>query len=208
MVLVLEIIVPIAGVLALSYLIADRTLSAPRYYGPITEHFNAEKFCNLEPSDRRALIAVLRWKLTSKRGHWDQWTDSQPGSVPPSRVTGNGLRVTFINHATVLIQTEGLNILTDPIWSERASPVSWAGPKRHRSPGLRFEDLPPIDLVLISHNHYDHLDIQTLVRLNAEHRPRFVTGLGNRAFLNARGIINVNDLDWWDAAKASAELSV
>ncbi len=208
MVLVLEMIVPIAGVLALIYLIADRTFSAPSYHSPTTGHFNGRKFSNLEPSERRGLIDVLRWKLTSKRGHWNKWTDSQPGSVPPLRVNGNGLRVTFINHATVLIQTEGLNILTDPIWSERASPVSWAGPKRHRSPGLRFEDLPPIDLVLISHNHYDHLDIQTLVRLNAEHRPRFVTGLGNRAFLNARGIINVSDLDWWDAAKASAELSV
>src|SRR5882762_2404131 len=164
MVLVLEIIVPIAGVLALIYLIADRTLSAPRYYGPITEHFNGRKFCNLEPSERRGLIDVLRWKLTGKRGHWNQWTDSQPGSVPPLRVNGNGLRVTFINHATVLIQTESRNILTDPIWSERASPISWIGPKRHRSPGLRFEDLPPIDT-------------QTLVRLNTEHRPRFVTEL-------------------------------
>src|SRR6266849_636256 len=208
MVLVLEIIVPIAGVLALSYLIADRTLSAPRYYGPITEHFNAEKFCNLEPSERQGLIDVLRWKLTSKRGHWDQWTDSQPGSVPPLRVNGNGLRVTFINHATVLLQTESLNILTDPIWSERASPVSWAGPKRHRSPGLRFEDLPPIDLVLISHNHYDHLDIQILVRLDADHHPHFVTGLGNSELLKAQGVIDVTELDWWDIAKPSDGVSM
>jgi L-ascorbate metabolism protein UlaG (beta-lactamase superfamily) len=116
--------------------------------------------------------------------------------------------VTFVNHATVLIQTEGLNILTDPVWSERASPVSWAGPKRHRSPGLRFEDLPPIDVVLISHNHYDHLDVKTLVRLNTEHRPHFMTGLGNRAFLEAHEISNILELDWWDAAKVSESLSV
>jgi L-ascorbate metabolism protein UlaG (beta-lactamase superfamily) len=208
MLLVPEIIVPIAVVLALIYLIADRTFSVPRYQGPTTDHFNGRKFRNLDPSERRGLIDVLRWKLTSRRGHWNKWTDSQPGSVPPRRVKGNGLRVTFINHATVLIQTEGLNILTDPIWSERASPVSWAGPKRHRSPGLRFEDLPPIDIVLISHNHYDHLDIQTLLRLHVEHKPRFVTSLGNRALLNAREIDEVVELDWWEVAKVADELSV
>jgi L-ascorbate metabolism protein UlaG (beta-lactamase superfamily) len=123
-------------------------------------------------------------------------------------VSDGCLRVTFINHATVLIQMDGLNILTDPIWSERASPVRWAGPRRHRAAGLRFEDLPPIDLVLISHNHYDHLDIETLVRLRAEHRPHFVTGLGNRAFLKAREILDVTELDWWEAANVSDELSV
>jgi len=208
MLLVLEIIVPIAVVLALIYLIADRTFSAPRYQGPTANHFNGRKFRNLDPSEQRGLIDVLRWKLTSRRGHWNKWTDSQPGTVPPRRVNGNGLRVTFINHATVLIQTEGLNILTDPIWSERASPVSWAGPKRHRSPGLRFEDLPPIDIVLISHNHYDHLDIKTLVRLHVEHKPRFVTGLGNRAFLDAREITDVAELDWWEAARISDKFSV
>jgi L-ascorbate metabolism protein UlaG (beta-lactamase superfamily) len=108
----------------------------------------------------------------------------------------------------VIIQTEGLNILTDPIWSERASPASWAGPKRHKSPGIRFEDLPPIDIVLISHNHYDHLDVETLVRLQAEHCPRLVTGLGIRAFLHAYEINDVTELDWWDAAKVSDKLSV
>ncbi len=210
MLLVLEIIVTIVGGLALIYLIGDRTFSAPRYRGPITNHFNGGKFRNLESPERKGFIDFLRWQLTNKRGHWNKWTDSQSGSVPALRLNGKDLRVTFINHATVLIQTEGLNILTDPIWSERASPVSWAGPKRHRSPGLRFEDLPPIDIVLISHNHYDHLDIKTLVRLSAVHQPRFVTGLGNRAFLNVRGIkvIDVTELDWWDAAKISEELSV
>ena len=208
MLLALEIIVTVVGGLALIYLIGDRTFSAPRYRGPITNHFNGKKFRNLEPGERKGFIDFLRWQLTSRRGHWNKWADSQFGPVPQPRVNGKDLRVTFVNHATVLIQTEGLNILTDPIWSERASPVSWVGPKRHRQPGLRFEDLPPIDVVLISHNHYDHLDIKTLVRLNAEHRPRFVTGLGNPAFLNVRGIIDVIQLDWWDAAKVSEELSV
>lgn len=204
----LEIIVAVIGGLALIYLIVDRAFSAPRYRGPITNHFNGRKFLNLEPPERKGFIDFLRWQLTSRRGHWNKWVDSQFGPVPQPRVNGKGLRVTFVNHATVLIQTDGLNILTDPIWSERASPVSWAGPKRHRPPGLRFEDLPPIDVVVISHNHYDHLEIKTLVRLNAEHRPRFVSGLGNRALLNAHGILDVIELDWWATAKVSEELSV
>ncbi len=208
MLLVLEIVVPLAVVFVLIYLIADRTFSVPPYQGPTTNHFNGRKFLNPDRSGRRGLIEVLRWKLTSRRGHWNKWRDSQPGPVPPRRVNGNGLRVTFINHATVLIQTEGLNILTDPIWSKRASPLSWVGPKRRRSPGLRFEDLPPIDIVLISHNHYDHLDVQTLVRLNAEHRARFVTGLGNRALLNAREINEAVELDWWEDAKVADELGL
>jgi len=208
MLLVLEILVPIAAGLALVYLIADRTFSAPRYRGPTTNHFNGRKFVNPEPSGRRGLIEVLRWKLTSRPGQWNKWTDSQPGSAPPRRINGNGLRVTFINHATVLIQTEGLNTLTDPIWSERASPISRVGPQRRRSPGLRFEDLPPIDLVLISHNHYDHLDVKTLLRLRVEHNPCFVTGLGNRALLNARGISETVELDWWESTKVANDLSL
>ena len=208
MVLILVIIVSAAGGLALIYLLIDWAFSAPRYQGPITNHFNGRKFRNLEPPERKGFVDFLRWQLTSKRGRWNKWTDAQPGSASPPHVNGKELRVTFINHATVLIQTEGLNILTDPIWSERASPVIWAGPKRHRPPGLRFEDLPPIDLVLIGHNHYDHLDIMTLLRLRAEHRPRFVTALGNRALLSSHEIDDVIELDWWDSAKVSEELRV
>src|SRR5260370_33159304 len=114
------------------------------------------------------------------------------------RVDGEKLRITFVNHATVLIQTGSLNILTDPIWSDRASPFTWAGPKRHRSPGLRFEDLPPIDIVLLSHNHYDPLDIRTLIKLEKEHQPHFVSALGNRALLQNHGITDAVELDWWD----------
>src|SRR6266702_7677086 len=195
----LEIIVLVAGGLALVYLIADRRFSAPHYHGPVSDHFTGERFRNLEPSKPRGFIDFFRWRLTSKRGPWNKWTDSQPGSVPPRRVNGKGLRVTFINHATVLIQTEGLNVVTDPIWSERASPVRWAGPKRHRSPGLKFEDLPPIDIVLISHDHYDHLDVATVTRLARTHRPRFLVPLGLRAWFTELGITEVDELDWWQS---------
>ncbi|MBV9928023.1 MAG: MBL fold metallo-hydrolase [Acidobacteria bacterium] len=204
----LVIIVSSAVVLALIYLLADRALSAPRYRGPRTDHFDGRRFHNLEPPERKGFIDVLRWQLTSKRGRWNEWTDNDPASLPPPRVGGKELRVTFVNHATVLIQTGGVNILTDPVWSERVSPVTWAGPKRHRPPGLRFEDLPPIDVVLISHNHYDHLDIETLVRLREEHRPRFLVGLGNRALLDAHEVSDVTELDWWETANVSERLGV
>lgn len=107
------------------------------------------------------------------------------------------MRVTWVNHATVLVQFDGLNVLTDPIWSERASPVGWAGPRRHRAPGVRFEDLPRVDVVLVSHNHYDHMDLPTLRRLAREHRPRVFVGLGNARYLADRGVVGAVDLDWW-----------
>jgi L-ascorbate metabolism protein UlaG (beta-lactamase superfamily) len=115
------------------------------------------------------------------------------------RVEGGMLRVTFVNHTTVLLQTQGLNILTDPIWSERCGPVSWLGPRRVRPPGIRFEDLPPIDVVLLSHNHYDHCDLRTLKRLARTNAPRLIAPLGNRRFLERRGIPVLAEPDWWDA---------
>jgi len=188
----------VLGSTILIYVIVNRTLSAPRYRGEITDHFDGRRFHNPEGPPRHGFVDVIRWRLTSKPGRWNAWTHAEPGAPPPERVAGEKLRITFVNHATVLIQTGGLNILTDPIWSDRASPFTWAGPKRHRSPGLRFEDLPPIDVVLLSHNHYDHLDVATLMRLEKEHRPRFISGLGNRALLHNLGIANAIELDWWE----------
>jgi L-ascorbate metabolism protein UlaG (beta-lactamase superfamily) len=118
------------------------------------------------------------------------------------------MRVTFVGHSTALLQTAGMNVLTDPVWSERASPVAWAGPRRHRPPGLRFEDLPPIDLVLISHNHYDHLDLPTLRRLAREHAPRFVAGLGVGRLLTDVGVGPVLEMDWWQQAAGPGDLTV
>src|SRR3546814_12594273 len=94
---------------------------------------------------------------------------------------------TWVGHATLLVQTQGLNILTDPIWSERASPFTFTGPKRVRAPGIRFDDLPKIDFVLLSHNHYDHMDMPTLKRLWERDGPLIVTGLGTGTLL-ARNI--------------------
>ena len=196
------------GGAALVYLLVNRALSAPRYTGQTTDHFDGRKFHNLEGPERRGFFDFLRWQFTGRRGEWNKWNDSEPGAPPPMRVDGEKLRITFVNHATVLIQTGSLNILTDPIWSDRASPFTWIGPKRHRSPGLRFEGLPPIDIVLLSHNHYDHLDIATLIRLNKGHQPRFISALGNRALLQNHGITNAIELDWWEETELSDHGSV
>ncbi len=195
--LLLWALLPPLLLLALAWAIGC-ALSGPRYQGPPSDHFDGRRFHNLDTTVRpRRPGEFWRWISQRTPGPWRPWTDAPPGPTPPRRVHGEALRVTFVNHATALIQTAGLNLLTDPIWSSRASPVSWAGPRRVRPPGLHFAQLPPIDLVLVSHNHYDHLDLPTLRRLHREHGPLFVVGLGNGALLRAAGIDRVLELDWW-----------
>jgi L-ascorbate metabolism protein UlaG (beta-lactamase superfamily) len=114
---------------------------------------------------------------------------------PPERV--DGLRITLVGHASILIQVAGKNLLADPVWAERVSPVRFAGPKRANPPGIRFEDLPPIDAVLVTHNHYDHLDVETISKLWAKFHPRVVAPLGNDAIIrDYDGDVEVATLDW------------
>jgi L-ascorbate metabolism protein UlaG (beta-lactamase superfamily) len=181
----------------------DRWFAAPRHDGPRSDHFDGRRFHNHE-SGWQSEGSFLRWQLTRKPGPWREWVDDPPGPKPPARV--DGLRVTFINHATTLIQIDGLNILTDPIWSDRCSPVAWAGPKRHRPPGTRFEDLPPIDAILISHNHYDHLDVPTLRRFAP--RPALISHLGNGALLAKHGIEGAIEIDWWQEHRLTGDVRV
>jgi L-ascorbate metabolism protein UlaG (beta-lactamase superfamily) len=169
------------------------------YRGPASGHFDGRHFFN--PEDRaRPPLAINparffnRWATGEGRAKWPERVPVTP-IVPPRRVDGREMRVTWIGHSTVLVQTAGVNILTDPIWSERASPFSFLGPIRVRAPGVRFEDLPKIDLVLVSHNHYDHLDLPTLKRLWERDRPRIVTSLGNDTILASAGI-RAEAYDW------------
>jgi L-ascorbate metabolism protein UlaG (beta-lactamase superfamily) len=190
----------ITGTAGLAFLAAGCALSASRWHGPVGPHFDGKRFRSIEPLDH-GFADFLRWMTHRERGHWRSFTATPPGPRPPDRVGRGRLRVTFVNHATVLLQMDGVNFLTDPVWSDRVSPASFAGPRRHRPPGIRFEDLPPIDAVLVSHNHYDHMDLPTLRRLGAARppRPRIFAGLGNAAFLAKHGVPGAKDLDWWDS---------
>src|SRR3954447_22468087 len=162
-------------------------------------HFDGKRFYNPERQAVRGLLDVLRWKLTSRAEPSPERIDDVRPVVPPQRVEAGNLRITMVNHSTVLIQTEGANILTDPIWSERASPFAWAGPRRKRDAGIRLEALPPIDIVLLSHNHYDHLDIPTLRVLAERRRTEFIVPLKIGGVLRASGIGSVQELDWGES---------
>ncbi|MBW2519033.1 MAG: MBL fold metallo-hydrolase [Deltaproteobacteria bacterium] len=178
------------------------------YQGPRSDHFDGNRFSNpWDPMPNR-FLDFLKWRFTADRGPWPESIEVKP-TKPPERVTGSELRVTYIGHATVLLQTAGMNILTDPIWSDRASPFSFAGPKRVTAAGVKFEDLPPIDLVLVSHNHYDHLDMRTLQRLYEASDPLVVTALGNDTIIH-REIpkMNVRALDWGQDLTVSEAITV
>jgi len=179
--------------------IASCATAVPRHDGPVTDHFDGRRFHD-QPPVHKSLGEVLKWQFTRRsEGPWQLDPSPPSGEIPPDRVDGGALRVTFINHATVLVQGSGVNLLTDPIWAERASPFRHAGPQRYRQPGLDFADLPHIDLVLISHNHYDHLDASTVRRLARDHDPLFAAPLGNCFYLERFGASRCRELDWWDS---------
>ena len=146
-------------------------------------------------------MEVLRWRLEGRRQPWPRQPPGPSYGPPPQAETGSAV-LTFIGHSTFLIQLPGLTILTDPVWSERCSPVGWAGPRRARPPGLALEALPPVDLVLVSHNHYDHMDLPSLRRLVARGTRHAITSAGNAAALRDAGFGQVEALDWWETAQA------
>jgi len=170
----------------------------PYYDGPASAHFDGLRFLNPagEPETDRSLREVLRWYRTAPKTPWPRSVPVSP-IVPEARV--EGLRVTMVGHATLLIQTGGLNILTDPVWSDRASPLAFAGPRRVTAPGIAMDDLPPIDAVLLSHNRYDHLDVATLRTLVARWNPLIVTPLGNDSIVQRHSpSARVAAGDWFD----------
>ncbi|NTW49946.1 MAG: MBL fold metallo-hydrolase [Chlorobiales bacterium] len=164
------------------------------------------KYQNQIPDADLSALDMLMWQFNREQGNWtEDLTPPEPKVLPKSVAD---LTVTFINHCTFLIQVCGLNILTDPIWSERASPFSWAGPKRQRQPGLRFEDLPPIHAVLVSHDHYDHMDAPTLNLLNKVHQPKFFTPLDNADTLQQESITDCTELSWWQSAELAPNIKL
>ena len=147
------------------------------YDGAPSDHFDGRRFFNPgQPSTDRSFLDLLRWRFGSKPTPWPRAVPVTPAR-PVARV--DGLRITTVGHATLLIQAAGRNILTDPVWSDRASPVTVAGPRRVVPPGIAFDDLPPIDAILLSHCHYDHMDLATLRRLQERDAPIMAMPLGN-----------------------------
>lgn len=165
---------------------------------PLSDHCDGRHFFNPGPSrPARGLLQVLRWRMRAEqRAAWPDRVLDPVFAPPPDRVGPDSVAITFINHASFLIRLPGVVVLTDPIFSQRCSPVSWAGPKRVRQPGIALDDLPRPDVVLLSHNHYDHMDFPALRAIQARYAPRFVTTLGNARTLARLGIV-ATELDWW-----------
>ncbi len=181
-----------------------------RYYkGPVSDHFDGTRFFNPGFDDDKSREDIRKWQKTRQPAAWPASIENQRYDAPPVRVEGRDMRVTFVGHSTFLIQIAGVNILVDPIWSDRASPLSFAGPLRVRAPGIAFDMLPKIDLILVSHNHYDHLDRATLKRIWRRDHPQIVTPLGNDYIIeNGTGIKGTVALDWGGAHKVNDKITV
>jgi L-ascorbate metabolism protein UlaG (beta-lactamase superfamily) len=167
----------------------------PIYDGPISDHFDGERFFVPGFVSEKSRADLKQWRK-EKRAAWPKHYPSPHQTVVAQRI--EGVRSTLIGHASYLLQVAGLNILIDPVFVKRASPVQFAGPKRVNTPGIAFADLPPIDAVLITHNHYDHMDAKSLWDLERKHRPQFVAPLGVDRNL-ARGTLipkRMTTLDW------------
>jgi L-ascorbate metabolism protein UlaG (beta-lactamase superfamily) len=173
---------------------------------PASDHCDGERFYNPEPTSRPAgkrigIFTILRARLKKDPKVWAVWpkhVENKPYPMPGGDAPG----VTFIGHSSFLIRLPGLTILTDPVFSQRCSPVRFAGPKRVRAPGREIRALPQVDLILLSHNHYDHMDLASLRRI----RRRFpklaiVSMLGNAAYLAGKRLRGAVELDWWQSIK-------
>jgi L-ascorbate metabolism protein UlaG (beta-lactamase superfamily) len=189
----------LAGFASAAGLSTIRASRMKTYDGPVSDHFDGVHFFDPDGVPPKSLGEVLRWQFGGdrKRATWPEWAPSPHTDTPPPRVGADKVRLSFVGHASWLLQTAELNILIDPVWSMRASPVSFAGPKRHNDPGIAFDALPPIDIVLVSHGHYDHLDLATLSKLAAKFSPRVVTPLGNDVTMrSADSAIKAEGFDW------------
>lgn len=181
--------------------IGDR--ANPYYNGPVSDHFDGRLFFNPDGVEPGSFADLLRWQFGSRRAKWPKdYPSPYRQAVPRTRVTDSGITVTMVGHATLLIQTQALNFLTDPVWSARASPFSFAGPKRVNRPGIDLDDLPPVDHVLLTHNHYDHLDLVTLGKIVEKHNSNIITPLGNdRIIRKSLPHARLTTGDWGDVVE-------
>jgi L-ascorbate metabolism protein UlaG (beta-lactamase superfamily) len=207
--LIISLVLAIGGFFVFVYLM-NPFIASPWYRGKKSDHFTGKHFYNIgwtpleskklegRGKDKLGFKSFMKWLFDKHKKLWDART--VPTIVPPQNFDEcEQFLITYVNHATILIQIDGFNILTDPVWSYRVSPFSWIGPRRFVNPGVTIEDLPPIDLVLLSHNHYDHMDISTLKKLSKRFKMPIYTGLGNKRFLRKKRINGGIDMDWWDS---------
>lgn len=166
----------------------------------ISDYFNGNKFYNptLTEQFSPSFSDVFRM-VREGRAKWPEDVENRGVPRLNEKLGPDDVAITFVNQATFLIQLPGLNIITDPVWSDRVGPISWIGTKRVRAPGVKLEDLPKIDVIVISHNHYDHLDIETLKKLNERFSPKVLVPVGDKALIESIGINNVHELDWWES---------
>ena len=174
-----------------------------------SDHFDGQRFFN--PTLPKGYVTLRRnvlKMLREPRKPWPAWVENRGVPRLDAKLDAGEIAITFVNHATFLIQAGGIAILTDPIWSERASPFRRIGPKRVRAPGVGFDALPPIDLVLLSHNHYDHLDLATLARLRARFDPTVLAAAGDGRLLAPLGFARIHELDWWEPVRPGDGLAI
>jgi L-ascorbate metabolism protein UlaG (beta-lactamase superfamily) len=174
----------------------------------LSDHFDGERFFNPSRTRLRSFRDFLRWRFTSEKPLWPEWIADDVPPLPPAPTKAGEIAATFIGHATFLLRFAGFAVLTDPIFSLRASPFASLGPKRIRAPAYPLAALPKIDAVCLSHNHYDHMDLASLRALQAHSNPAIVTGIGNGAYLASRGIAHVIELDWWESAEPLPGLKI
>ncbi|MEX6506474.1 MBL fold metallo-hydrolase [Jiella sp. M17.18] len=177
---------------------------------PVSDHCDGRRFFNPAGLPPAGLKAIWDWRRSADPAAWPERFESPfPPDAPPERVTGERLRLSHIGHSGNLLQTAGVNVLVDPHFSARCSPSQRFGPMRHAEPGIAFAALPPIDVVLVSHSHYDHMDRATLTRLHDDHRPRFVVPLGvDRIVRGWRRKARIEAYDWHERAELGEKLSV
>ena len=186
------------------------------YKGKVSDHFDGERFFNPNFEDplKKNFMSYYRAKAKYESENGKSiWVDNIAETKifkPLERIDNNKISLTFVGHSTFLLQFSSLNILTDPIWSDRASPVSFLGPKRAKKPGIKFEELPKIDILLISHSHYDHLDLPTLKKLKFHSNPKIYAGLGICNYLNKVKKLNMDctEMDWNDRIIFNDKLSI
>lgn len=173
-----------------------KTFHVPRYKGPITERWDGKRFNNANGNEMGSFNKLFQYQMRNKRAKWSKIEQTKTDQNNFVATENSAIYYKQINHATVLVQHAGKNILTDPVYSKRASPFSWAGPERYREPSIPMDSLPKIDIVVISHDHYDHLDVKTLKKLSKRDAPNIYVGLGTKKFLEKFGIKNVTEMDW------------